>query len=90
MARATSKAEAAVMSTRAMGPGHGWSWLARAVNLGRGNPKAVPPLEVLFQFIPEEDIDVIDYLQRSPDSQRLKRSVGLRFSIECSAFVRGL
>ena len=29
------------MSTRAMGPGHGWSWLARAVNLGRGNPKAV-------------------------------------------------
>jgi len=29
------------MSTRTMGPGHGWSWLARAVNLGRGNPKAV-------------------------------------------------
>ena len=29
------------MSTRAMGPGYGWSWLARAVNLGRGNPKAV-------------------------------------------------
>jgi len=24
-----------------MGPGCGWSWLARAVNLGRGNPKAV-------------------------------------------------
>ncbi|MGJ4730299.1 hypothetical protein [Luteimonas sp. SDU101] len=29
------------MSTRAMGPATGWSWLARAVNLGRGNPKAV-------------------------------------------------
>ena len=29
------------MSTRAMGPGTGWSWLARAVNLGRNNPKAV-------------------------------------------------
>lgn len=29
------------MSTRAMGPGNGWSWLARAVNLGRNNPKAV-------------------------------------------------
>lgn len=29
------------MSTRAMGPGHGWSWLARAVNLGRNNPRAV-------------------------------------------------
>ncbi|WP_202843710.1 hypothetical protein [Luteimonas saliphila] len=29
------------MSTRAMGPGYGWSWLARAVNLGRNNPKAV-------------------------------------------------
>lgn len=29
------------MSTRAMGPGYGWSWLARAVNLGRQNPKAV-------------------------------------------------
>ena len=29
------------MSTRAMGPGHGWSWLARAVNLGRNNARAV-------------------------------------------------
>ncbi|MDH7452155.1 hypothetical protein QF205_03540 [Luteimonas composti] len=29
------------MSTRAMGPATGWSWLARALNLGRGNPKAV-------------------------------------------------
>ena len=29
------------MSTRAMGPATGWSWLARAVNLGRANPKAV-------------------------------------------------
>lgn len=29
------------MSTRAMGPGAGWSWLARAVNLGRHNPRAV-------------------------------------------------
>ena len=29
------------MSTRAMGPGYGWSWLARAVNLGRQNPEAV-------------------------------------------------
>lgn len=29
------------MSTRAMGPGYGWSWLARGVNLGRRNPKAV-------------------------------------------------
>ena len=29
------------MSTRAMGPATGWSWLARAVNLGRSNPKAV-------------------------------------------------
>ncbi|MDH5835030.1 hypothetical protein [Luteimonas kalidii] len=29
------------MSTRTMGPGAGWSWLARAVNLGRHNPKAV-------------------------------------------------
>src|SRR5690606_28405086 len=31
----------AVMSTQAMGPATGWSWLARAVNLGRANPKAV-------------------------------------------------
>jgi hypothetical protein len=29
------------MSTRTMGPGAGWSWLARAVNLGRHNPRAV-------------------------------------------------
>ncbi|NLW95679.1 MAG: hypothetical protein GXY30_02175 [Xanthomonadaceae bacterium] len=29
------------MSTRTMGPGAGWSWLARAVNLGRNNPRAV-------------------------------------------------
>lgn len=29
------------MSTRAMGPATGWSWLARAVNLGRNNPRAV-------------------------------------------------
>src|SRR5690606_41508214 len=29
------------MSTRAMGPATGWSWLARADNPGRGNPKAV-------------------------------------------------
>ncbi|HRN61616.1 MAG TPA: hypothetical protein PK743_07415 [Luteimonas sp.] len=29
------------MSTRAMGPGTGWSWLVRAVNLGRNNAKAV-------------------------------------------------
>ena len=29
------------MSTRTMGPGAGWSWLARAVNLGRSNARAV-------------------------------------------------
>lgn len=29
------------MSTRTLGPGAGWSWLARAVNLGRHNPRAV-------------------------------------------------
>ena len=29
------------MSTRTMGPGAGWSWLARAVNLGRNNARAV-------------------------------------------------
>ena len=29
------------MSTRTMGPGAGWSWLARAVNLGRHNARAV-------------------------------------------------
>lgn len=29
------------MSTRTMGPGAGWSWLARAVNLGRHDPRAV-------------------------------------------------
>lgn len=29
------------MATRAVGPGHGWSWLTRAVNLGSHNPKAL-------------------------------------------------
>ncbi|MHC9083629.1 hypothetical protein ACYX7E_01190 [Luteimonas sp. RIT-PG2_3] len=29
------------MTTRALGPAAGWSWLAKAINLGRGNPKAV-------------------------------------------------
>lgn len=29
------------MQTRSMGPGAGWNWLARAVNLGRNNPKAL-------------------------------------------------
>jgi hypothetical protein len=53
---------------------------------GGGNPKALPPLDVLFQLLSEEDIDVIDYLQRSPSSQRLKRAVGLRLSIDGSAF----
>lgn len=53
---------------------------------GGGNPKALPPLDVLFQLLSEEDIDVIDYLQRSSSSQRLKRAVGLRLSIDGSAF----
>lgn len=29
------------MTTRAMGPGAGWSWLKRAINLGSHNPKAI-------------------------------------------------
>jgi hypothetical protein len=29
------------MHTRAMGPGAGWSWLKRAINLGRNNPRAL-------------------------------------------------
>ena len=29
------------MQTRAMGPGAGWTWLKRAINLGRNNPKAL-------------------------------------------------
>ena len=29
------------MTTRSVGPGHGWNWLARAVNLGSHNPKAL-------------------------------------------------
>ena len=29
------------MTTRAMGPGAGWSWLKQAINLGRNNPKAL-------------------------------------------------
>ncbi|HET7127237.1 MAG TPA: hypothetical protein VFI26_09135 [Lysobacter sp.] len=29
------------MTTKAVGPGHGWGWLMRAVNLGRNNPKAI-------------------------------------------------
>src|SRR5690606_25478197 len=29
------------MTTRTMGPLSGWRWLARAVNLGGGNPRAV-------------------------------------------------
>ncbi len=29
------------MATRAVGPGHGWSWLARAVNLGSHNARAL-------------------------------------------------
>lgn len=29
------------MQTRAMGPAAGWSWLKRAVNLGRNNPRAL-------------------------------------------------
>lgn len=29
------------MTTRAVGPGRGWSWLKQAINLGRNNPRAV-------------------------------------------------
>lgn len=29
------------MTTRVVGPGKGWDWLMRAVNLGRNNPKAI-------------------------------------------------
>lgn len=29
------------MTTRAMSPGAGWSWLKQAINLGRHNPKAI-------------------------------------------------
>lgn len=29
------------MTTRALGPGAGWSWLKQAINLGRHNPKAI-------------------------------------------------
>lgn len=29
------------MTTRAVGPGHGWNWLAQAINLGRNNPQAI-------------------------------------------------
>ncbi|WP_233198654.1 MULTISPECIES: hypothetical protein [Luteimonas] len=29
------------MTTRTVGAGHGWRWLVQAVNVGRGNPKAV-------------------------------------------------
>ncbi|MEO6155124.1 MAG: hypothetical protein ABIP16_05290 [Thermomonas sp.] len=29
------------MTTRAVGPGRGWSWLQQAINLGRHNPKAI-------------------------------------------------
>lgn len=29
------------MTTRALGPGAGWSWLKQAINIGRHNPKAI-------------------------------------------------
>lgn len=29
------------MTTRAVGPGRGWSWLQQAINLGRNNPRAI-------------------------------------------------
>lgn len=29
------------MTTRAMGPAAGWTWLLRAINLGRSNPRAI-------------------------------------------------
>src|SRR5690606_11740517 len=41
VARPHRRRSRTVMSTRAMGPATGWSWLARAVNLGRANPRAV-------------------------------------------------
>lgn len=39
------------MQTRAMGPGAGWSWLVRAVNLGRNNPRALFGAAALLMVI---------------------------------------
>lgn len=39
------------MQTRSMGPGAGWRWLARAVDLGRHNPKALFGAAILLMLV---------------------------------------
>ena len=76
------------MSTRAMGPGYGWSWLARAVNLGRGNPKAVIggiALVALVALLPSVVQMLAQYgLQGRPDA--LLTVVGLSTLVSLVVF----
>lgn len=52
MAQATrTEQQAKRMSTRTLGPGAGFGWIKRAINLGSGNPKAIIGAAVLVMLV---------------------------------------
>ena len=67
------------MQTRSMGPASGWRWLARAVDLGRHNPKALFGAAILLMVVAlvPSIVQQLALLALGPDNVQAVLAVGV-------------
>lgn len=71
------------MQTRSMGPASGWRWLARAVDLGRHNPKALFGAAILLMLVAlvPSIVQQLALLALGPDSVQAVLAIGVAMTL---------